>query len=316
MPPWRAAFSCYHAVRAKGSASRMSRFLADSPQTLCSATWPGVEFHIREQDISTLTTWSIERPSHAVVVHLDGPIHRLETELRGAGGVMDPPMPGEVWVIPSGTRYSSLAQGGRVRFAELFIDRVAFPELDDLPDGGGEVGARAGHYDPFLHQAVERMDALMRRGDDMARMLGQSLSRTLGLHLLLEYARGAGARKLRRAPMRLSKDQERAAKDYIEAHLGQPLTLDALASTLRLTTHQLLIAFRESFGTTPVQYVIEQRIRRARWLLVSSNRDILSIALDTGFSSHGHFTSVFHARVGTSPRAFRASQKLCLEREL
>lgn len=285
------------------------------PRTLCSGKWPGVEFHVKEQDISKLTTWSIQRESHAVVVHLGGPIHRLETELPGAGGVLDPPMPGEVWVIPSGTRYSSLAQGGRVRYAELFIDRELLPELDGVHVDGTEVGARAGHYDSFLHQGVERLDALMGERSDLARMMSQTLSRTLGLHLFLEYARGAGTGKLRRAPLRLSGAQQRMAKEYIKTHLGEPLTLEALGETLQLKTNQLLIAFRESFGTTPAQYVIEQRIRRARWLLLSTQRDILSIALDTGFSSHGHFTTVFHSRVGISPREFRASQKLCLERE-
>jgi len=319
-----AVLNWYHAVEAVSSASRMSRFLADYPhstgmtcsadgvpRTLCSGKWPGVEFYIKEQDISRLTTWSIQRESHVVVVHLDGAIHRLETELPGVGGVMDPPMPGEVWVIPSGTRYSSLAQGGSVRYAELFID----PELNGVHADEAEVGARAGHYDPFLHRGVERLDALMHKGDDLARMMSQTLSRTLGLHLFLEYARGAGVRKQRRGPLRLSGAQERMAKEYIETHLGEPLTIDALGAKLQIKTHHLLIAFRGSFGTTPAQYVIEQRLRRARWLLLSTGRDIMSIALDTGFSSHGHFTNLFHSRVGTSPREFRASQKLCLERE-
>lgn len=305
----------------------MSRFLADTPhstETLCSDTnprtvcagkWPGVEFYIKEQNISQLTTWSIQRDSHAVVVHLDGPIHRLETELPGVGSVAEPPMPGEVWVIPSGTRYASLAQGGSVRYAELFIDRAFLPEMAGVHTGGTEVGARAGHYDPFLHQGVQRLNDLTRKDDDLARMMSQTLSRTLGLHLFLEYAREAGVPKQRRAALRLSGAQERMAKEYIETHLGEPLTLDTLGAKLQITTHHLLSAFRQSFGATPAQYVIEQRLRRARWLLLSTRQDILSIALDTGFSSHGHFTTLFHARVGISPREFRASHKLCLERE-
>ena len=285
------------------------------PTTLSSGKWPGLEFHVKEQDISKLTTWSIQRESHAVVVHLVGPIHRLETELPGVGRVADPPMPGEVWVIPSGTRYCSLAQGGRVRYAELFIDRALVPEMEGVKAGAMEVAARAGHYDPFLHQGVERLGALLRKRDDLSRMMSQTLSRTLGLHLFLEYTRGAGALKLRRSRVGLSVAQERIARDYIEAHLGEAVTLDALAAELQTTAHHLLIAFRGSFGTTPAQYVIGQRLRRARWLLLSTKRDILSIALDTGFSSHGHFTSLFRARVGISPSEFRASQKLCIERE-
>jgi AraC family transcriptional regulator len=300
----------------------MSRFLSDSPRaletadsacdlprTLCSGTWPGVEFYVKEQNIFTLTTWSIQRGSHAIVVHLDGPIHRLETELAGVGGVMDPPMPGEVWVIPAGTRYSSLAQGGSVRYAELFIESTLLSELDVAHADQTEVGACAGQYDPFLHQGVKRLNGLMRQGDDLARMMSQTLSWTLGIHLFQNYRRGTAIPERRRALPRFSDAQKRTVEEYIQSHLGEPLTLDRLGAVLQIQTHHLLIAFRESFSATPAQYVIEQRLRRARWLLLSTKQDILSIALDTGFSSHGHFSSCFRSRVGVSPREFRLLQK-------
>ena len=47
-----------------------------------------------------------------------------------------------------------------------------------------------------------------------------------------------------------------------------------------MTAHQLLKAFRLCFDTSPAQFVIEQRLRRARWLLTCTNHDVAQIALE------------------------------------
>jgi AraC family transcriptional regulator len=104
----------------------------------------------------------------------------------------------------------------------------------------------------------------------------------------------------------LSPAAARLVQEYVHAHLTERITLDALSALAGLSTHNLLIAFRQALGTTPAQYVIAQRLRRVRWLLASTAADITTIALATGFASHSHLTAAFKKQTGLTPRDFRA----------
>lgn len=58
-----------------------------------------------------------------------------------------------------------------------------------------------------------------------------------------------------------------------------------------------------------MQYIIAQRLRRARWLLMHTRNDITTIALETGFASHSHLTTAFKQHTGLTPLAFRQSRR-------
>lgn len=276
------------------------------PLTLCTGRWPGVEFFVKSQDISRLTTWTITDSRHTAIVHLDGPIHRLETELQGAGKAWEPPMPGEVWVVPGQARYASLAHGRTVHYAELFFDGEHLARFTGAPAAPPPVRPLAGHYDRFLQTAVERLRALVASSQDLAQLSAQCLSQTLYTHFFLQYSGHAEPANRRKPTSTLPAETVRRLGDYVQANLAQALTLDGLASMAGMRPQPFLSAFRASFGTTPAQFVIEMRVRRARWLLRNTTLDITRIALDTGFSSHAHLSTTFRARLGVPPREFRA----------
>jgi AraC family transcriptional regulator len=271
----------------------MSAILSNSPRLLSEGSWPGLELRIKDQDISALTTWRIAQARHTLVVHLDGPIRRLETELDGAGAVLHPPLAGEVWAIPAEVRYASLAQGGTVRYAELFIE-AALPR----------VAPRAGHYDEFLWHAVERLGQLVGEPDDLAGLAAHALSQAIYWHACREY--GGREPVLRPSRRGLSRGQVKRLLEFIEENLQASIHLHDLAGVAGVTVHELLRAFRAAFGTTPAQYVLDQRLGRARWMLRTTRFDITRIALETGFASHAHLTTQFRKRTGTTPSAFRA----------
>lgn len=264
-----------------------------TPHT-ASRHWPGVEFRVSREDISAGVDWTIREPRHAVIVHLQGRIQRLETELEGCGAAFDPPMAGEVWLIPAGQSYASRARGGVVRYAELYLE----------PDALTELRPRVGHYDEFLHHGVRYLTPLLTQTDDLSQMICQSLTHTMSLHVFRHYGDPQAALFRQQRPPGLTTSTAKQIQEFIEAHLGERITLHALAQLAQMTTHQLLPAFRRQFGTTPAQYVIEQRLRRARWLLVNNPRDITTVALETGFASHSHFTTTFKAHLGMTPREF------------
>ncbi|WP_165234941.1 AraC family transcriptional regulator [Aquisphaera insulae] len=258
--------------------------------------WPGLELQVASQDIRRSTDWRIRSPRHVLIVHLGGRMDRLETELEGHGGSFGPATPGEVWSVPAGRPYFSHARGGVIRFAELSI-----PATDSRP-----IVPVAGFRDQVLYDTTLRLAGLAAAGDDASAMEADRLAREVLGHVLKAYAPGPSGRRGAecKGPV-LSSDRARALRAFLAENLASRISLGLLADLAGMTTHQLLVAFRQSFGMTPAQYLIAQRLRRAQWLLLHTRREITEIALESGFSSHSHLTYAFTRRLGYPPREFR-----------
>lgn len=280
-----------------------------TPRTLCRASWLGITLHVKDQDIAGSTTWTLSSKQHIAVVHMGGRIDRLETELEGVGALLHPPMNGEAWVIPAQARYASFARGRVVRYAELHLDEAPLYEFSRRPNEASPIRPLAGHYDDFLYRSVRRLEELVRQRDDLAQMEAEAIGRAVWAHFFREYRARAGPLVRKRHVPRFTPAEKFLLDRYVEERMGQAITVSALASLVGRTVHTLLISFREAFGVTPAQYVIERRLRRARSLLVASSGDITAIALETGFSSHAHFTSVFRKRLGMTPSEFRSAAR-------
>lgn len=95
------------------------------------------------------------------------------------------------------------------------------------------------------------------------------------------------------------------ARDYLDACLEEPLTLADAASVALLSPHHFLRLFKELYGTTPHQYLLQRRLERARHLLLETDRTVTEISVAVGFCSLGHFSSTFRQRYGTSPAQLR-----------
>ncbi|MDJ0659499.1 MAG: AraC family transcriptional regulator [Crocosphaera sp.] len=95
--------------------------------------------------------------------------------------------------------------------------------------------------------------------------------------------------------------------DYIDAHLDQNLKLENLAKLLGVSQFHFSRSFKQSVGLSPYQYLIEQRIERAKQLLKKTNQSILDIALDCGYNSHSHLSKQFRKVTGMTPKAYRIS---------
>lgn len=92
---------------------------------------------------------------------------------------------------------------------------------------------------------------------------------------------------------------------YVDAHLTQDIKLADLAQLLTMSPFHFGRMFKQSVGISPHQYVIQQRVERAKTLLKQSDRAIIDIALDCGFSSHSHLSKQFRQLTGTTPKSFR-----------
>ncbi len=103
----------------------------------------------------------------------------------------------------------------------------------------------------------------------------------------------------------LSQYKLRQVTDFINDNLAASLSLADMAKLLDMGPCHFARAFKESTGVSPHQYVLRRRVERALQLLKETRVNLADIAYDLGFSSQGHFTTVFRKLVGVSPSSYR-----------
>ncbi|MGW7299523.1 GlxA family transcriptional regulator [Streptomyces sp. NPDC054829] len=95
--------------------------------------------------------------------------------------------------------------------------------------------------------------------------------------------------------------------DWIEDHLSEDLTLASMAARAGMSERTFGRRFREQTGTTPLQWLLRARVRRAQYLLENSDHSVERIAGQAGFGSATAFRERFRKVVGTTPYAYRAA---------
>jgi transcriptional regulator GlxA family with amidase domain len=93
--------------------------------------------------------------------------------------------------------------------------------------------------------------------------------------------------------------------DYVTDNLGNNLTLVELAAVSGLSRMHFAAQFRSATGCKPHEYVLNQRIERAKRFLVESDSSLAEIALIVGFQAQSHFTTVFKRVTGETPGYWR-----------
>jgi len=97
-------------------------------------------------------------------------------------------------------------------------------------------------------------------------------------------------------------------RDYLLSYQDRRVSLSEAAREACLSPYHFHRAFVAAFGTTPHQFIVEQRLQRAATMLAEGRRSIGDLGAEAGFASAGAFSTLFRRRFGLSPRAYRASQ--------
>lgn len=92
---------------------------------------------------------------------------------------------------------------------------------------------------------------------------------------------------------------------YVHAHYNESLTRDDIASHISVSNRHLNRCFKQELGITPMSYLNRYRIKEAKRLLTTTQRNITDIGLEVGFSSGGYFTRVFKQEVGVAPSEYK-----------
>ncbi len=135
------------------------------------------------------------------------------------------------------------------------------------------------------------------------KLYADSLIQALTLHLLKNYS--SSNNTFQNSNGGLSGYKLRRVREFISENLEQDMSLAEISAVADLSQFHFARAFRKSTGLTPQQYLMRQRIERAKELLAKDDLPIVEISLRTGFKNQSHFTTLFRKYTKFTPKLWR-----------
>jgi AraC family transcriptional regulator, transcriptional activator FtrA len=135
---------------------------------------------------------------------------------------------------------------------------------------------------------------------------GAKISNQVAQRLVIAPHREGGQAQFIPRPMTLS-EQGRLSKlmGYLRKHPAQNHTITSMAKFSSMSPRTLQRQFQDATGTSPIEWLIRERIAQAKELLESSKKSLIQISELTGFGSEESFRRHFKRIVNTSPSAYR-----------
>jgi AraC-like DNA-binding protein len=155
------------------------------------------------------------------------------------------------------------------------------------------------------HLALALLPAL-NKPQQASRLFTEYALRTVTLHLMKTY----GSLRFKPQSVRggLAPWQEYRVKEMLSGCLSGNLSVSELASACNLSPGYFIHAFKQTAGCPPYQWLLQQRVDRAKQLMLNTHQSLSEIALAAGFADQSHLTRVFSQRVKVSPAAWRRAQ--------
>lgn len=102
------------------------------------------------------------------------------------------------------------------------------------------------------------------------------------------------------------------AKQYMESHYGESLSLGKIAQKLYVSKYHLHHLFTRTVGSTPSEYLLEHRLKIAKRLLEETDQSVMEISASVGFPNPAHFSTVFRKQLGYSPCQYRSETRVTI----
>jgi AraC family transcriptional regulator len=157
--------------------------------------------------------------------------------------------------------------------------------------------------DPVIQQLALALKTEIQTGCMSGRLYGESLGTALAARLVQNYA--VSKPSLEFKANILPQSQLERVIDYMKANLTQDLSILDLATLTNMSKSHFSRSFKQSVGVAPYQYLMQQRVERAKQLLKQQAISISDIALDCGFANQTHLTKVFRQVTGVTPKAYQ-----------
>jgi len=193
----------------------------------------------------------------------------------------------------------------------IYIPRRALIEIADQEGAAGvdfNVEAGKSLADPIVTHLGGCLLPMLDCPSPANGLFVEHLAMAIQTHFLARYVtRSQLPRPLRSG---LTARQLRIAKQALYENLDGSTPLRSIARECGLSPSHFARAFAISVGQPPHQWLLEQRVDRARQLLGDSTLPLSEIAIRCGFADQSHFTRVFSAKTGLAPGRWRRVRRL------
>lgn len=264
------------------------------------AAWEGVS--LEEHRGGAVESIDFIAPDHVIVVQLTG---TARCEFRNGSGPFRTVLlrPGDVVIMPALTPHSvrtpDTGQFVSVRLQPNFVFCAAHQLMD--PERV-ELTTQFHLEDPFIRAAALSLKAEAERAQACGRIYAESLASALAVHVVRHYS--IEKKVTRSNSGGLPVYQLRRVVDFISDHLAENISLKQLAEVAGLSPFHFARVFRRATGLAPHQFVVQQRVRRAKELLLQRDRTIADVALAVGFCDQSHLAAHFKRICGVTPMEF------------
>jgi AraC family transcriptional regulator len=189
------------------------------------------------------------------------------------------------------------------RHLQIGISDAALLASSDGAYGEVELRASRKFADRRLSAMVAAIHAEMVAGFPSGRLFLDSVEQAMAVTLVNGHA-------VRHRPVQLYRGglgsaRLRRIRELVHAKMEDDLSLDEMAESVGLSTAHFARMFRKSTGETPHQFVLRQRLERAKAMLRAPDARVLDVAVACGFKTQQHFAQVFRDICGVSPTEFR-----------
>lgn len=106
-----------------------------------------------------------------------------------------------------------------------------------------------------------------------------------------------------------SNDQVLRLRAFMEAHFFEEWRLEEMVRVFGMSLTAFKYLFQSVYGTSPRAWISERRLMHAHQLLLNSERRIVDIAIDSGFSSQSYFSQSYRRHFGCTPSHARSAIK-------
>ena len=94
--------------------------------------------------------------------------------------------------------------------------------------------------------------------------------------------------------------------EFIESEYQNAVTLSDICQKFNFSKNHVINIFKRQYGVTPVKYINDKKISRAKYLLEVTSNTVESIAFDSGFNDYSYFYKLFCQKTGMSPAEYRS----------
>lgn len=266
------------------------------------ADWPG-SLRIHRVHVRAGRMLEHVNDFHEISVILNGALRTSKSNSAGRQIITDNRGP-NVCVTPAGQPISAEWKG-KVDHLGMFLNPgfVSRTAADNGFSPNVEFAEVYTKQDPLIQNLGLALLETSQNADQLGSLFADSLIQTLTLHLLSNYTQAGTAPAVSSGG--LSGYRLNRVIEYVNANLENDIALADLAAVADLSPFHFSRAFRKSTAKTPQQYVMQQRLERAKLLLARPDLPIVEVSLRSGFKNQSHFTSWFRKYTNFTPKIWR-----------